>query len=431
MKTINRLWGTSNNSILFPNLGFLPATALPKYSFSDAKLRFWCLVSEKNTCVGIPKGINRGALWIYLIAISLFCCIQCSRNQDTDLSRRVTAGCPIPMDTLMEMYHVRGVSIAVVRNGQIDWAKGYGVREYGKPERVDSNTLFQAASISKPVSGVVSLRMVDKGELTLDENINLKLQSWKVPENEFTKKQSITLRRLLSHSAGLPMHGVPEFTADAELPTLVQILDGDWYVSAESVRPFIEPGTMFRYSGGGYIVLQVLLTDIAKRPFEELARDLVLQPAGMLSNTFEQPLLQQFWPRAAVGHLNNKTPLMGLWHTLPEQAAGGLWTTPTDLASFMIELWRSYQGLSDTLLPKYLAREMLTRQIDDFGLGLSLPSAGVFRFQHSGGNDGYRCFMVLSIVVPDGVVIMTNGDSGEKLIWKVFELIEHSYRWQI
>ena len=97
----------------------------------------------------------------------------------------------------------------------------------------------------------------------------------------------------------------------------------------------------------------------------------------------------------------------------------------------MIELWRSYQGLSDKLLPKYLAKEMLTRQIDDFGLGILLPGEGVYRFQHSGGNAGYRCHMVLSIDNPDGVVIMTNGDAGEPLIWKVFELIAHSYGWNV
>ncbi|MDH3217477.1 MAG: beta-lactamase family protein, partial [Candidatus Krumholzibacteria bacterium] len=246
-----------------------------------------------------------------------------------------------------------------------------------------------------------------------------------------TQKQSITLRRLLSHSAGLSMHGVPEFAAGVELPTLVQILDGNWPAATESVRPVVEPGTMFRYSGGGYIVLQVLLTDIAKCPFAELARELVLQPAGMLSSTFEQPLPQQLWPQAAVGHLSNGTPLRGFWHTLPEQATGGLWTTPRDLASFMIELWRSYQGLSDTLLPQYLARQMLTRHTDDFGLGLSLPSVGVFRFQHSGGNAGYRCFMVLSVEVPEGVVIMTNGDSGEQVINEVFLAIAHAYGWGV
>ncbi|MEW6194736.1 MAG: serine hydrolase domain-containing protein [Bacteroidota bacterium] len=331
----------------------------------------------------------------------------------------------------MNLYNIPGVSIAVIHNGKIDWVRGYGLREYGKSERVDSATLFQAASISKPVSAVAALRMVDKGELTLDEDVNLKLQRWKVPVNEFTKKQCITLRRLLSHSAGLSMHGVPEFSAGAELPTLVQILDGNWSASAEPVRLINEPGTMFRYSGGGYIVLQVLLEDITKRPFAELALELVLQPAGMVSSTFEQPLPKQLWSQAAVGHLADKSPLQGRWHTLPEEAAGGLWTTPKNLASFMIELWRSYQGLSDKLLPKDLAREMLTRQINDFGLGFSLPGVGVSRFQHSGGNAGYRCFMVLSIDVPDGIVIMTNSDSGEELIWKVFELIGHAYGWLV
>jgi CubicO group peptidase (beta-lactamase class C family) len=176
--------------------------------------------------------------------------------------------------------------------------------------------------------------------------------------------------------------------------------------------------------------LQLLLTDIAKRPFAELAHELVLKPASMFSSTFEQPLPRKYWTQAAVGHLNNKIPIKGRWHILPEQATGGLWTTPKDLACFMIELWRSYQGLSDTFLSKHLAREMLTRQIDDFGLGLSLPSFGVFRFQHSGGNAGYRCFMVLSVGIPEGAVIMTNSDSGEQLIWKTFELIGHAYGWQ-
>lgn len=371
---------------------------------------------------------------IYIITICLFCFIHCARNKNTDFEKQVIAGFPLPeglMDTLMDKYHVPGVSIAVIHTGQIEWAKGYGVREYGKPDHVDTTTLFQAASISKPVSAVVALRIVDQGELNLDEDVNNKLQSWKVPENEFTRKESVTLRRLLSHSAGFLMHGVPEFTVDDELPTPVQILDGDWYGASESVHSIAEPGKMFRYSGGSYIVLQVLLTDISNRPFTDLARDLVLQPAGMFSSTFEQPLPRQLWPKAAVGHLSNRKPLYGRWHTLPEQAAGGLWTTPRDLASFMIELWRSYQGLSDPLLPRYLAQEMLTRQIDDAGLGLLLPGTGVFRFQHSGGNAGYRCFMVLSVAVPDGVVIMTNSDSGEPLIRHVFELIGHAYGWKV
>lgn len=357
--------------------------------------------------------------------------LGCSRHQDT-LKGRVTVGTPIPKEALtieLEQHHVPGLSIAVVRDGQIDWAKGYGMLESGKPERVDSISLFQAASISKPVAAVAALRMVQSGLLALDEDVNLKLTLWKVPTNGFTKNKTITLRRLLSHSAGLTMHGVPEFRAGDTLPTLIQILDGNWHSATDPVRLLCEPGTRFQYSGGGYIVLQVLITDVSHRTFESLANELVLQPAGMLSSTFEQPLPPKLHSRAAVGHHVNGTPLKGSWHTLPEQAAGGLWTTATDLALFMIEIWKSYHGKSNKLLSQKLAREMLTRQIDDFGLGVALPSAGVFRFQHSGGNAGYRCMMVLSVEGSDGVVIMTNSDSGEQLIWEVFEVIAQAYGW--
>jgi len=369
-----------------------------------------------------------------VIALLVSVSISCSRQDVPSLSGRVTAGVPIPEESLskvLEKHHVPGVSIAVVHRGQVDWTKGYGVCEYGKDGRVDTTTLFQAASISKPVSAVVALRLVERNELGLDENVNHKLTSWRDPDNEFTKNNPITLRNLLSHSAGLTMHGVPEFALDEEVPTLIQILDGRWPSAKDSVRLVSKPGSEFRYSGGGYIVLQVLLTDVAKRPFAELARELVLKPAGMLSSTFEQPLPRSQWLHASVGHTGDGTPLRGKWHTLPEQAAGGLWTTPKDLALFMIALWRSYHGQPDALLPQHLASEMLTRQVDDFGLGIALPAVGVFRFQHSGGNAGYRCFMVLSVDVPDGAVIMTNGDSGEQVINEVFQAIAHAYGWLV
>jgi len=369
-----------------------------------------------------------------LYVVSLLSFINCSRERNPADEKPLGVGVPIPEGTLKAMserYHVPGVSVAVVHAGRIDWARGYGIRESGKSDLVDTATLFQAASISKPVSAVAALRMVEKGKLDLDEDVNRKLVSWKIPVNQFTKNRPVTLRGLLSHAAGLPMHGVPEFDVGQELPTLVAILDGHWPGATDSVRPVIEPGTEFRYSGGGYIILQVLLTDVAKRPFAQLARELVLQPAGMVSSTFEQPLPKRLWPIAAVGHTKDGAPLRGGWHTLPEQAAGGLWTTPRDLASFMIKLWRSYRGDSSALLRQDLAHQMLTRQISDFGLGLSLPNAGVFRFQHSGGNAGYRCFMVLSVEVPDGVVIMTNSDAGEQLIWDLFNAIAHAYGWSV
>jgi CubicO group peptidase (beta-lactamase class C family) len=265
----------------------------------------------------------------------------------------------------------------------------------------------------------------------LDEDVNQKLLSWKIPQNKFTQNHPITLRRLLSHSAGLSMHGVPEFSPDEQLPTLVQIIEGTWAGAKDSVYSVIEPGKEYRYSGGGYIVLQLLLTDITGNDFAPLAREIVLKPAGMYSSTFEQPLPQELHARAAVGHDNDGSHIKGDWHTFPEQAAAGLWTTPTDLARFAIEIWRSYHGQSDSLLTQHLAQIMLTRELGEMGLGLALPTAGVPRFFHGGANAGYRCFLVLSIQSADGVVIMTNSDSGEKLIDEVFKAIGFAYGWKV
>lgn len=294
------------------------------------------------------------------IGFALLLLVACSRFEDP-LKDHVFPGKPISeeaMERLMDRYHVPGVSVAVVHQGKIDWAKGYGVLEYGRKDRVDTTTLFQAASISKPVSAVAALRMVDRGELTLDEDVNQRLRSWKVPENQFTKVQRVTLRRLLSHSAGLTMHGVPEYSADVQLPTLVQILDGTGAIPNEPVRVTAEPGSRYRYSGGGYIILQVLMSDVSGRPFKELVQEYVLTPAGMRSSTFAQPLPKELSSRAAVGHLINGKPLGGRWHTLPELATGGLWTTPTDLALFAIELRKSYLGTSHVLLSRHRAGEM-------------------------------------------------------------------------
>lgn len=375
-----------------------------------------------------------GGFFLFLLVAAVWCTCGCSQCSRSDLNERVTAGKPIPAEIIaraLDRYRVPGVSIAVVHDGQLEWAEGYGSRDSGKPGAVDVTTLFQAASISKPVSAALALRMVDLGMLALDKDINRNLESWKVPESEFTSETPITLRNLLSHSAGLTMHGVPEFATDAPRPTLVQILEGTWSTGAERVRSVSRPGAEYSYSGGGYIVLQLLLTDVTNRHFERLAKELILDPAGMSASTFEQPLPHELWNRAAVGHDRYGSPLVGNWHVLPEQAAGGLWTTPSDLASFMLSIWKSYHGQSGALLPQPLARQMLTRQIEDFGLGFYLPSSGAARFQHGGGNAGYRCFAVLSVDGGDGAVIMTNSDNGEPLIWDVFKMIGKAYGWSV
>jgi len=364
----------------------------------------------------------------------LVSCVTASRETENALRGHVIVGEPIPESVLltsMERNHVPAVSIAVIRGGEIDWARGYGVREAGSADRVNDETLFQAASISKPVTAAAALRMVEAGELSLDESVNQRLRSWKVPENEFTAKRPVTLRELLSHSAGLTVHGFPGYPQDAGLPTLVQILNGEMPANTEPVRVDIEPGTKFRYSGGGYIVAQQLMTDVEAQPFPNLMKKLVLQPAGMTGSTYEQPLAEGWRSRAAVGHSSKGEPMKGRWYTYPELAAAGLWTTPTDLARFAIEIRRSYQGASGALLSQAMAQTMLTRQVDNYGLGFALPSKGVFRFQHGGSNIGYRCHLVLSVETGDGVAVMTNGDSGDALFKEIIAAIGAAYGWDV
>ncbi len=375
--------------------------------------------------------IARAMLGLWASAL-LSGCVPGLQVQESPLRGHVVAGRPIPESLLarsMERYRVPAVSIAVIRGGEIDWARGYGVRRAGATDHVNDGTLFQAASISKPVTAAGALRMVENGELALDENVNRKLQSWKVPEIALTQKRPVTLRGLLSHSAGLTVHGFPGYPEDAELPTLVQILDGQEPANTIPIRVDIEPGTKYRYSGGGYTVAQQLMVDVAAQPFPDLMKKLVLQPVGMNDSTYEQPLPEGWRSRAAVGHRSNGEAARGRWHTHPEMAAAGLWTTSTDLARFAIEVRRSYHGSSEKLLSQAMARTMLTRQAGDYGLGFSLPSAGVFRFQHGGGNQGYRCWLVLSVKAGDGVVVMTNGDSGDPLINEIFAAIATAYGW--
>jgi CubicO group peptidase (beta-lactamase class C family) len=323
----------------------------------------------------------------------------------------------------MQHYKVPGVGIAVISGGKVAWTRGYGVVAVnGKP--VNSETLFQAASISKPVTALMALRLVDEGKLSLDEDVNLKLRSWKVPENEFTRSQKVTLRRLLNHSAGLTVHGFDGYAAGKAVPSLLDILDGRKPANSEAVRVEAVPGTKWNYSGGGYVAVQQLLMDVAGKPFPELAREKVLGPLGMAHSTFQQPLPASLESNAAAGHDGDGVMIEGRWHTYPELAPAGLWTTPSDLARVVLELQHGGR-----ILQAATQDAMLTKLLYDYGLGVGLgEKSGRKSFSHSGGNAGFNGFL-FGYLDGDGVVVMTNGDNGWPLIEEIMRSISAEYRW--
>lgn len=322
---------------------------------------------------------------------------------------------------------VPGVSIAVIHEGRIEWARGYGAKSIGGPP-VDEKTLFQAASISKPVFALAVLHQLDAGKLDLDANVNAYLKTWKLPDNEFTREQKVTLRRLLSHSAGLTVHGFPGYHAGAELPTTAQILEGAPPTNTNPIRVDLLPGSRHRYSGGGYTLAQLVLTDVTGTSLDKLLRDTVLTPLGMSTSTFEQPLPAARGGEVAQPYRGDGTPVPGGPRVHPEVAAAGLWTTPSDLARYALGVNEALKGKSKIISAK-TARTMVTPHVGMHGLG---PVGGGKTprkyFTHGGSNAGYRCLLV-AYEDGEGAAIMTSGDNGGEITEEVIRAIADVYQW--
>jgi CubicO group peptidase (beta-lactamase class C family) len=330
----------------------------------------------------------------------------------------------------MAHYKVPGLSVAVVNDGKIEWARGYGVIEKDGDKTVSADTLFLAGSISKPVAALAALRLVEQGKLGLDEDVNLKLKTWKVSENEFTKEKKVTLRRLLSHSAGLTVHGFPGYAVDAPMPTLVQILNGEKPANTPPIRVDVEPGSRWRYSGGGYTVMQQLCMDVTGKSFPELMRDLVLAPAGMRQSTYENPLPKSLEATAATAHGRNGDKVKGRWHIYPEMAAAGLWTTPSDLARYVIEVQRALAGQSK-ILSREMARQMVTVQKESYGLGPALRNAGKESagFSHGGVDEGFEALFIAYCDRGRGAVVMMNANRAIPLANELIRGVAREYNW--
>jgi CubicO group peptidase (beta-lactamase class C family) len=329
----------------------------------------------------------------------------------------------------MRNYNVPGVSVAVINDGRIEWARGYGVLQAGANVAVDTMTLFQAASISKPVAAMAVLRLVQDGSLDLDADVNGLLRSWQLESNGHTAVQKVTLRRLLSHSAGLTVHGFRGYARGEDVPTLVQVLDGAAPANSARVRPDTEPGSIWRYSGGGSSVAQLLMQDVTGRTFPDLMRDLVLQPTGMMHSGYDQPLPEHRAPAAATGHRAGGAAVTGGWHTYPEMFAAGLWTTPSDLARLAIHVQQSFNGRPGILSPA-VTREMLTVQAGEYGLGFGVVHGdGYVAFSHGGANEGFRATFYAFADRGQGAVVMTNGDAGSPLAAEILRAIATEYGW--
>jgi CubicO group peptidase (beta-lactamase class C family) len=335
----------------------------------------------------------------------------------------------LSLQKLMELFRVPGFSIAVIDDYKIVWAKAYGVTDAGAHNPVTTTTLFQAGSISKPVAAAGALWLVEHGKLSLDQNVNEKLKTWKVPENEFTATQKVTLRRLMSHTAGLTVHGFPGYDVDDPVPTLVQIFNGEKPANTQPIRVDIVPGTTERYSGGGITIEQQLIMDVTGEPFPEFMRKTIFEKIGMNDSSYSQPLPPDRAKYTAAGTDYDGTIVHGRWHVYPEMAAAGLWTTPTDLAKFAIEIALSKHGKANHVLSESMTTEMLTPVMDDAALGFFLEKDNPGQFGHNGDDDGFQAMLTMNADSGKGIAIMANSEWGITIGNLVVERVAKEYQW--
>jgi len=330
----------------------------------------------------------------------------------------------------MKYHKVPGLSIAIVREGKIRWAKGYGEANTDSGTMIDINTIFQAGSISKPLAALAALKLVEDDKVDLDLDVDSYLTNWKIEENEFTKEEKVTLRRLLTHTAGMTVHGFPGYQQTDTFPSIEQVLNGEG--NTPKIYVDTTPGTIWRYSGGGYTVMEKVVEDVSGLPLEEYIEQNILKPLGMDNSTFEQPLPAKFHANASAAYDSEGKLIEGLWHNYPEQAAAGLWTTPSDLAIYCIGVQDILAGKSDGFLSKETIEMMLTKHKGDWGLGPSLAwDADSLRFQHGGKNAGFTNNMMAFAHNGDALIIMTNADNGGRLISEIERSISNYYQWGI
>jgi len=381
---------------------------------------------------------------VVFVVLSLFF-ITCAEKNTIDISSEIKAiengllptyqvyGDSVITYTLldrMEYYKVPGVSIALVEKGKLKWAKGYGMANTDTKTNVDTNTIFQAGSISKPIAALAALKLVEEGKLDLDTDVSSYLKDWKIPANKFTATQKVTLRRLLTHTAGMTVHGFPGYEQKDSFPTIIQVLNGQGNTPKIVIDTI--PNSIWRYSGGGYTLMEKIVEDTSNKSLDQFMAAHFLAPLGMRNSTYEQPLGTKYHTNASAAYNTKGEIVEGFWNNYPEQAAAGLWTTPTDLAKYAMEVQQILAGKENGVLSKKTIDQMLTKHKNNWGLGPSLQwEKDSLIFRHGGKNRGFTNQFISFANKGSAVIVMTNADNGGKLISEILRAISKKYQWGI
>lgn len=332
----------------------------------------------------------------------------------------------------MAKYNVKGVSIAVIQDYKIVWARGYGWADEAEKKPVTTETLFEPGSISKSLNALGILKLAQEKKLDLYTDINTYLTSWKFPYDSLSNGKKITLADILSHNAGLSVHGFPGHDINDPFPSVIEVLDGKKPAKTMPVRSMFEPGLGFQYSGGGITISQLLLTDVTKQPYDKWMCENILNPIGMKNSSFSQPPAKNKQSLCATGYLSDGKSISNKYHVYPELAAAGLWMTPSDLCNYIIDMQLAYQGKQNS---KVLKPEMVKLHLTPYNNGPTsmgsfiLDNNGTKYFEHGAGNDGFCGDFYGSLEDGYGCVVFMNSED-PKLLSEIINSIAKAYNWK-
>lgn len=330
----------------------------------------------------------------------------------------------------MAFHKVPAVSVAVIKQGKIDWSQAYGMKSVESQQKVDCNTLFQAASLSKPVTLMAVMRMHQAGKIYLDKDINQYLTSYELPPGKQTEANPVTFRNILNHTSGISPGGYRGYAKDEGFPTDIEVLTKQGVTNSQLVEVVNLPGDKLAYSGGGYTVAELAMQDITQQTFKQLMDFWILNPLKMDSADFSQPIPEAKHHQVARGHKSDGSMVKGGWHAHPEQAAAGLWATATDMALFMIEIHKGYKGESNIFSQAMIA-ELLKQPREQHVYGFIISGKeDSLMLSHYGGNAGYSTGMHIYLESGDGISYLANSDyNGNSLNSEIRFAVSDTYNW--
>ena len=330
----------------------------------------------------------------------------------------------------MTEYNIPALSLAVLRQGEIAWAELYRNADFSETQKLDCSAIFQAASLSKPVTFMAALRMQAAGDIDLDDNIQKYLKDFVLPLGKQTAENPVTLRNIFSHTSGITPGGYQGYAKDLPMPSDLDVLKGSEGVNSPAIEVVTTPNETLGYSGGGYTLAELALQNIYNDEFSSIMKKWILEPAGMKHSEFTQPLPASKWDQAARGHTPSGEVVEGGWRNHPEQAAAGLWSNAVDMAQFLIEIYRAYQGQSSIFSQADII-SILGDERDGHVYGFLVNRSGDdISLTHYGGNAGYRTGMTISLKSGNGLVYLINSDNGGALGNELLLSASQVYNWE-